>query len=1245
MKWTEDQERAIYTDGTDILVAAAAGSGKTAVLVERIIQKLLNQNHPVNIDELLVVTFTNAAAQEMRNRVGEALESALKEHPDSNHLKKQLSLLQRAQISTLHSFCLNIVRKYSYQLDIDPSFRLADDLEADLIRQEILEELFEDWYGKKGEEQELFFALVDRFSSDRSDVEIESLVMKLYDFAKQNPWPEQWLEKMTETYHVTDETKAEDLIWMDLIKSELDQQLNAMLKETQLALHLTRESDGPYHYADAIDEDREKISEAKARVHGTWEELQQFFQENGKFKALSRKKVDCDEDKKEKVKAYRNRYKKRFEDLKQKWFSRSLQSYMKDLQDLYPILKQLAVLVMDFHQRFQARKKEQALVDFADLEHFALHILLDESAEENIKPSEVAKQYQRQFREILIDEYQDTNLVQETILQMITSGEDAGQLFMVGDVKQSIYRFRHAEPSLFISKYKRFAETDNQNVRIDLSRNFRSRWEVLSATNFIFRQILDEEVGEIHYDQEAELIYSNKIYDELVSNDTDSELLLVDNADWDEETKPEPEGEEDFRHLKKAQIEARAYAEKIKKWIGTDGSAPMQVVDKQTEQLRNIQYRDIVILLRSMSWAPAIVEELKQQGIPVYAELSSGYFEAIEVKIMLSLLKVIDNPQQDIPLASVLRSPIVGLDEEGLAQIRLAASKENYYKALKAYVKTGDGDTAEAARQFLEQLENWRHLSRQGALSELIWQIYRETGYYDFVGGIPGGKQRQANLRALYDRARSYETTSFRGLFRFLRFIERMEERGEDLGAARALGEQEDVVRIMTIHKSKGLEFPAVIVGAMDKMFNERDLKAKYLLHKDLGMGMKYIDPEKRIMYTTLPFNALKIAMRREMIAEEMRVLYVALTRAKEKLVMVGNVKDLTKRKEKWQMIAEEQEWVLPPYFRLESTNYLDWVAPALIRHKSGHVLREEGEAPAIPQDIWEDESSWAISVHHASEFANPETITKERKEDLRKSVFDWEPIHNKRDVLYEDVERRLTYQYPYEKAAFHRAKQSVTELKRQREMKDEYSGDTLVRSFQRQRPIMKRPRFMQENQVLTAAEKGSAMHTVMQHLPFERVLSEEDIETYIQSFVSRELLTREEADVIDKQAIAQFYQTEIGEKLLSAKEIVREIPFSLGIPAEEVYADWETGKEKGEVVLLQGVIDCLVQDNDSWILLDYKTDQMPQELTEKDKENYKKRYQFQLQMYRRAVEQIWNQPVKKAYLYFFDQAFLLEVE
>jgi ATP-dependent helicase/nuclease subunit A len=1236
MKWTEEQEKAIYTAGTDILVAAAAGSGKTAVLVERIIQKLLNQDAPINIDELLVVTFTNAAAQEMRNRVGAALESALKEHPSSTHLKKQLSLLPRAQISTLHSFCMDVVRKYSYQLDIDPHFRIADAVEADLIRQDALEEMFEEWYGKEGEEQEKFFAVVDRFSSDRSDMDMEELILKLYDFAMQNPNPAKWLKSMTNMYLMDKDTPEEKIVWLKLVKEDILYSLDAFYHKAERALQITKEPDGPDKYADALVNDLEKFQEAKAMMNRSWEEIITYFRENSTFQTLGRQS-DCDEEKKKKVQKIRDDYKKKWKAMVEKWFSRSLSAYLEDLRKLHPVMEMLAELVLEFHQRFQAKKKERALCDFTDLEHFCLEILSDSMDSEEIAPSAVALEFQKQFKEILVDEYQDTNIVQETILKLLTSSEDAGNLFMVGDVKQSIYRFRHADPSLFIEKYKRFAQADNENVRIDLSRNFRSRKEVLAATNYIFRQIMDEAVGEIDYDKDAELIYSNTIYDELVTNDTASELLLIHSSELEN---GQEDGEEDFRDLQKAQLEARAYAQKIKEWIGDEERKPYQVIDKKTNTLRNVQYRDIVILLRSMNWAPTIVEELKNQGIPVYAELSSGYFEAIEVQIMISLLKIIDNPLQDIPLASVLRSPIVGLDEEALAQIRTKAPRSSYYEAVKEFIKQEDNDIAKTLADFIKHLKNWRIKARQGSLSELIWQIYGETGYYDFVGGIPGGKQRQANLRALYDRARSYETTSFRGLFRFLRFIERLEERKDDLGVARALGEQEDVVRIMTIHSSKGLEFPFVIVGAMDKKFNDSDLKGKYLLHKEYGIGMKYIDPDKRIMYDTLPFNALKIALKQDLIAEEMRILYVALTRAKEKLVMVGCISDLEKRLDAWQIIADHEEWMLPAYFRMESATYLNWVGASILRHHLGEPLRLQPLKGTIPDVIKDDESKWSITIHHASEFSNPATVTKERSSALEESMFKWKPIKDK-GPFYEEVSRRLMYQYPYQKPAFHRAKQTVTELKRQRERKDEFSEDALNKPFRS--PIVKRPRFLQEEHQLTATERGSAMHTVMQHLPLNCFLEIDEMKEEVERMVEQELLTKEEAEVIDYAAIHAFFQTKLGKKLLESEEVIREVPFSLGLPANEVYPDWDEQTE--EKVLLQGVIDCLIPEEDGFILLDYKTDHIPFNVNTNLEEDLLQRYQVQLFLYSRAVEDVWNKPVKAAYLYFFDKALLIKAK
>ncbi|MCA0983857.1 helicase-exonuclease AddAB subunit AddA [Halobacillus yeomjeoni] len=1232
VSWTEEQQRAIYSHGSNILVAAAAGSGKTAVLVERIIQKLLHKESPVDIDSLLVVTFTNAAAQEMRNRVGQALTEALDENPGSHHLKKQLSLLQNASISTLHSFCMEVVRRYAYMLDLDPGFRIADTIESDLIQQEVLEDLFEDWYGKEGGEQERFFDVVDRFSSDRSDLDVEKLVLDLYTFATQNPWPEAWLDEMVSMYDVEEVQGEKDLPWLNLLKQEVHSQLKAMEVEVRKFLDLTREPDGPYTYGEAADADLEMIQQAKGALEHSWEELQQFIS-GSKFATLSRKKMDCDDEKKERAKKIRDSYKKRWTEVRDEWFSRSLTSYLEDMQELHPVMEQLAVIVKDFKQRYEQLKKEKAIVDFSDLEHYCLQILLDEtSTPEHPVPSKVAEGFHTQFSEVLIDEYQDTNLVQETLLRLLTDSEEAGHLFMVGDVKQSIYRFRHAEPSLFLNKYKAYGKEENEGERIDLARNFRSRKQVLDATNYIFRQVLDEEVGEMEYEKEAELIYSNKIYDELTSDEAEGELFLIDRESTEEET---PEQEE-YKDLEKAQLEARAYGKMIREWLGHGDQPPMQVVDKETGTKRSLQFRDIVILMRSMTWAPMIVEELKHQGIPVYAELSTGYFEAIEIKVMLSFLKVIDNPMQDIPLASVLKSPIVGLNEDELAKLRLSKKRVSYYEALKSYAH--NDELGRKVQDFLGQLQSFRERARQGALSELIWDIYRETGYYDFVGGMPGGRQRQANLRALYDRARSYEATSFRGLFRFLRFIERIEERGDDLGAARALGEQEDVVRIMTIHKSKGLEFPVVILGAMDKQFNMMDLRNRYLLHKDYGFGSRYINPEKRLMFPTLAYHALKQAKRRELLAEEMRVLYVALTRAKEKLVMVGNVNSFEKKQEKWQSFADSPDWVLPPHERLEAKSYLDWVGPALVRHHHTDNLRGEIEVKTA-EEIHNDESEWKVHIAHGREFALLEEREKHRDEELKKAVAEWVAVEE--DAHDKDlVEKRLNYVYPHRKAAHSRAKQTVTEIKRQREVKDEYSSDQLLTPYRA--PIVKRPRFMQQDKKMTAAEKGSAMHTVMQHIPMNKEMDPEEVEEFVEHLVLKEVMRREEADVIDFDAIAAFFQTSVGQLVLRAERIEREVPFSMTLPAHEVYKEWTAPTE--ERVFIQGVIDAMIPYEDGWMILDYKSDTFPEQYHSVE-ELMRERYGTQINLYSYALEKIWKEPVHRKCLYFFEGSYIVEVD
>lgn len=1232
--WTKEQQEAIDRSGSDILVAAAAGSGKTAVLVERIIKKLTNQEAPLNIDEILVATFTNAAAEEMRSRIGKALEEAITKDPTSYHLKKQLSLLQRASISTLHSFCTSVVRQYAYLLDLDPAFRIADTMELDLIKQEVMEEMFEDAYGQEGEEQEVFFTVVDMFSNDRSDVELEEVILRIYNFADQHPWPEEWLQEVAEIYNLPNNCTEEDLPWLTMLKEEVMEQFFAWKQDIDRAMTIAGESDGPYHYLEALEADIEIINQAMSLT--SWDELAQYIN-SVTFKSLSRKSVDCSEDKKEKVKQLRERFRKPFDKMKKDFFTRSLAAHIEDMRILYPAIKKITELVSEFKKRFSEVKRERAILDFSDLEHFALEILIDPaSTKDNIIPSDIAHYYKNQFKEILVDEYQDINNVQETILSVVSDREN-GNMFMVGDVKQSIYRFRHAEPQLFLDKYKRFAKDESTGRRIDLAKNFRSREEVLNATNFIFKQILDETVGEIDYDERAELIYGNYSYEDFELKNPETELIIIDRDT--EKTRNSDEESETVEELEAIQLEARLYAEKIKEWIGKKEKAPVQVIDKATNKQRNLQYRDIVILLRSLKEAPTITEEFKKQGIPVYAELDKGYFEAIEIQVMINMLKVIDNPFQDIPLASVLRSPIVGLNEEQLAQIRLMNRREPFYQAVRSYA-TRNQEASYTVKKFLEQLKAFREMAKEGDLSELIWQIYRETGYYDFVGGIPGGRQRQANLRALYDRARSYESTSFRGLFRFLRLIERMEEQDKDLGEARALSEQEDVVRMMTIHGSKGLEFPVVIIGQINKEFNQQDIRKKYILDKDRGFATKFIDPVKRITYPTLYYQSLKEAFLRKSQAEEMRVLYVAMTRAKEKLVMIGNLPSFEKVQEKWQEITEHPDWILPNQQRKKAKTYLDLIGPALVRHENGKQLRDEEQFVDIPTAIREHPSKWHIEVLPAEELLNINEKEQITKEELKSTIVNWNKVPYTNEKLLKEVDQKLSFQYPYQEAAETRAKQSVTEIKRRQEVTDDYSDKRLLTPFRH--PLTTRPLFMQEEKELTPAEIGTAMHTVMQHIPLTKQYSQDEIREFSYQLVEEEKLTEQEAEAIDVEAIKNFFANDIAQLIITSEKIEREVPFTYTLDAGEVYNDWQGNLN--EKVLIQGVVDCIVHTNDGIIILDYKTDAISGEVTEEVLETLKDRYYVQVNLYKKALEDILRQPVKGTYLYFFAKDLVIKL-
>lgn len=1327
--WTDDQWDAIAIHGHDMLVAAAAGSGKTAVLVERIIRRISDEREPVDVDRLLVATFTNAAAAEMRHRISDALEQALERNPGSDHIRRQLALIGRASITTLHSFCLEVIQTHYQSIALDPGFRIANETESELMRQDLIEELFEEQYGE-AEEGSGFWRLVDAFSGEKSDDALYRLVQRLYDESRSHPRPALWLREMAAMF---DRRPDAPNPWLPSLLASVRLELEGIASVLKEALHIAERPGGPAPYAQNLNEDIEMVGYLEQVAAYSWDHLYDSFQGVSFGKLKPCKGDQYDKELQEQVKELRSRAKDQLSGLAEELFARMPQQYDEELRQLAPVMETLVGLVIEFGRRYEAAKKAKGLVDFGDLEHYCLQILsseTDDSAE--MRPSEAALAYRDRFVEVLLDEYQDTNRVQESIVTLI-SREAPGNRFMVGDVKQSIYRFRLAEPGLFLEKYKSYQSGGTEpGQKIDLARNFRSRLSVVHGVNFIFKQLMGEAVGEISYDDRAELKYGAAYYPEwdAAANGTEAaELIVIDrseqgpggfgegdqsnpvqeSADDEIQTTGAFDPAEEARELETAQLEARAIAAQIHKLLGANGKGAFQVYDKASGGKRDMTFRDVVILLRATQmWSPVFIEELKRQGIPAYAELNTGYFSATEVEMMLSLLQIIDNPYQDIPLAAVLRSPLVQLSAEQLAQIRVVRKHGAFYDAVRACAKDTDareeinggeelpgevrepnmqrtvsGDEAQAAwkeiavsgtgavrehelelldsdaltklRAFIQRLRSWREAAQQGTLSELIWSIYRETGIYDFVGGLPGGQQRQANLRALYDRARQYEATSFRGLFRFLRFIERMKDSGGDLGTARALGEQEDVVRIMSIHKSKGLEFPVVFVAGMAKRFNQRDLTDAFMVHKDLGFGPKYMDAEARISYPTLPWLAIRRKMRMEMLAEEMRVLYVALTRAREKLYLLATIKGTNKLLAGWARMLEHTEPLMPDDTVAKARCYLDWIGPALIRHPDGHPLRGEASGYRPAEWIAGDPSKWAVH------WVRPELYTGlaeaaavyEVSEERRQSVLRLEPVDSgSGDIFESQVWNRLSWKYPYGKATTLLSKTSVTELKRLSEhhkllelLSDDAEEPMLFETKGRKseyRPaIVRRPRFMEQSK-LNAAERGTVFHSVMQHMPVHFAPTAADVRETLADMVHRQLLTEAQCEVVDAGVIVSFFQSSLGQRLVQSPAVHREVPFSYGLPAREVYGDTDEATAD-ETILLQGVIDCVFEETDGLVLLDYKTDRLKGG-GESALQAVRERYQLQLDLYAQAVSAIWKRPVIGKYIFLFDGAHVLEL-
>ena len=1198
VKWTKEQLQAIQEKGTNILVAAAAGSGKTAVLVERMIHKIINDK--IDIDRLLVVTFTNAAAAEMRERVLEAIYKKLDENPEDENLQRQITLLNKASICTIDSFCLEVVRNHFYELEnISPNFRIADTTEIELLKQEILDDIFEERYENQDED---FSDLINTYTSYRDDTPLKDLILKIYTYIQSNPFPEDWLKEKIEMFHIQDfEKDFSKNPYGEILLREVEEELVDDIHTLEEVGKNLRGEAGLEKFAETIDDDIDKLKMLKGNLDN-WDRAYEIYS-HFVFATWPRQKIDSSV--KDKAKEIRDDVKKKFSKKLGKIFIYSSKDANQDIYDMYGILVKLEKIILDFGEEFNKSKRNKNIVDFNDIEHLALNILLKHENGE-IQPTEVANTYKEKFVEIAIDEYQDSNMVQEYILTAISNGKNT---FMVGDVKQSIYKFRQAMPDLFLSKYKTYqlkeTKKDEDNLKIQLFKNFRSRENVLNFTNLIFQDIMSENLGEIEYTKEEYLNLGANY--EAIHQNLETEIDVIDLKEKEERYQEEAENEENENELEEErlediQIEAKFVANKIKELVNNK----FQVFDKKINGFRDIQYRDIVILLRSTKInAPIFEEEMINLNIPVFSENSQEYLDSIEIQTIMSLLKIIDNPMQDIPLVTVLRSHIGNFSDDELVEIRLSDKYDNFYTAMQKAKINVSKELKEKIDTFFESLEKWRKEKEYLALDEFIWKLYADTHYYTYVGLMPNGDLRQANLKMLFERARQYEAASFKGLYNFINFIEKLHLGSGDLGAAKLIGENDDVVRIMSIHKSKGLEFPVVFLSATGKQFNLMDLNQNILLHQKLGIGVKYIDYERQVQYDTLTKEAIKNEILTETLSEEMRILYVALTRAKEKLYITGLKKDYDKDIENMQnqvnryhKVGDKINYILVKKYK----KYLDWILLV--------YLYEKDQAKGLLK----------LNILKKQELLKTFVKPKEEEIDVRK-------VLNMVSVEKEEVkalDKILEYQYPYELSTTIPTMTSVTKIKQVRneeeEPKEEKQSENAV--------TFHKPKFLRkdETEILTNAQKGTLVHLCMQRLHENVEYDLPKVKELIQDLVTREIITDIEAKNINPYNILTFTKSNIWQELKNAKKIYKEKPFFINIPAKEIY-----GENLEEDILVQGIIDLYyINQQDEIILVDYKTDYV-----EKGKEHSLiEKYRVQLDLYKRALEETLRKKVSKVYIY-----------
>ena len=1228
VKWTEEQEQVIQLQNRNILVSAAAGSGKTAVLVERILTKMTRQEHPVDIDKLLIVTFTRAAAGEMKERLMAAVEKRLETEPDNEHLQRQQTLIHNAQITTIDGFCSYVIRNYFHTIDLDPGYRIAEEGELKLLKYDVVKELLEKEYE---EATESFQQFTEVFASGKTDDQIVELILKLYEFSMSHPWPKEWLDSCRHVYEITTKEELRQSVWIQKMWTDVRKKLEQALEWNQEFQRLTQETDGPYMYEEAVILDGQYLHNLIQKCEEMDLDGCAALMQGYKFKALSRKKDDTvSPEKREQAKICRDQCKDILSDIKERYFYGDSNRILKELELCREPVQELIRLTEKFSDCFAEKKRKKNIVDFSDIEHFALDILVKKEGD-TLVYTPAADEFSDRFEEILIDEYQDSNLVQETLLQSVSKLR-FGQhnIFMVGDVKQSIYRFRLARPELFMEKYNTYSKEESECQRIDLHKNFRSRKEVLACVNYLFEQIMTRELGDVEYDADAALYpgaqfpdMPQKEMDEIKSREKTekqqcdfhtTEVLLVQQ---DEELL-----EDEQSDLTAQELEARMIGTRILEIVGKE-----LVLDKATGTYRKVRFQDCVILLRTISgWGDSFVKVLMEMGIPAYSTSKTGYFSALEVVTILNYLHICDNPMQEIPLTGVLLSPIGDCSATDLAKIKAHAQDKKLYDAVWKYCEDGeDAQLQQKLLHFKELYEVIRERVPYTPIHELIQLILRLTGYEQCASAMPGGTQRKANLQMLVEKAIEFEKTSYRGLFNFIRYMEQLQKYQVDFGEVSTIGENDDTVRIMSIHKSKGLEFPIVFVAGMGKRFNMMDANAGLVIHPDLGIGMQGIDPELRVKMPTMLRQVIQKQIRLESLGEELRVLYVALTRAKEKLILTGSISKLEHQIEKILYIGKRKTRKLS-YTTLESVqDFWGWILPALVRHPEfSHFWYEED----VSEREEVKEYPFVIKNYSLSELVGDEMERQISQEQHLLEYQNWDAEKIYHESIREQLENRFSYQYPYAYLQEIPAKVSVSELKKG-DWEEMEEAQPLVEEIDDE-PIV--PAFMrQEKEEIKGALRGTAYHRVLECLDYARTDSQEMLAQQLEELVDTGKMEKDMAECVKTSQLLWFVNSRLGQRMKQAalnQKLWREQQFVMSVPANEKNEAWTDSEQ----MLVQGIIDAFFEEEDGLVLVDYKTDFVlkghEQELIDK--------YQKQLWYYARVLERVRTKKVKEIYIYSF---------